>query len=105
MKRFTDKTITEFPDAGRSAARTCAATALRSTARNSCRASICVGAAIRDQAGAVIGAISASTPTMRASDEHLALMREEISAATRALSAEFGEPGAQKPQAAQAAAS
>ena len=53
---------------------------------------ICVGAAIRDQAGTVIGAISASTPTMRASDEHIALMRDEIVAATRALSAEFGEP-------------
>ncbi len=39
---------------------------------------ICVGAAIRDQAGTVIGAISASTPAMRASDEHIALMRDEI---------------------------
>ena len=56
---------------------------------------ICVGAAIRDQAGTVIGGISASTPSMRASDEHIALMRDEICAATRALSAEFGEPGAQ----------
>ena len=39
---------------------------------------ICVGAAIRDQAGTVIGAISASTPAMRADDEHIALMRDEI---------------------------
>ncbi len=56
---------------------------------------ICVGAAIRDQAGTVIGAISVSAPAMRASDEHIALMRDEIVAATRALSAEFGEPNAQ----------
>ncbi len=57
---------------------------------------ICVGAAIRDQAGTVIGAISASTPTMRASEEHVALMRDEMTAATRGLSAEFGEPTAQR---------
>jgi IclR family acetate operon transcriptional repressor len=56
---------------------------------------ICVGAAIRDQAGTVIGAISASTPTMRASDEHIALMRKEITTAASGLSAEFGEPGSQ----------
>jgi IclR family acetate operon transcriptional repressor len=54
-----------------------------------------VGAAIRYQAGTVIGAISASTPTMRASEEHIALMRDEINAATRALSAEYGEPNSQ----------
>jgi IclR family acetate operon transcriptional repressor len=53
---------------------------------------ICIGAAIRDQAGAVVGAISASTPLMRATDEHLALMRKEITAAAHALSAEFGAP-------------
>jgi IclR family acetate operon transcriptional repressor len=53
---------------------------------------ICIGAAIRDQAGAVVGAISASTPLMRATDEHLALMRGEITAAAHALSAEFGAP-------------
>ena len=32
---------------------------------------------------------------MRATEEHLALMREEVIAATRALSAEFGDPVAQ----------
>ena len=32
---------------------------------------------------------------MRASDEHIALMRDEIMAATRSLSAEFGDPGSQ----------
>ena len=56
---------------------------------------ICVGAAIRDQAGTVIGAISASTPTMRATDEHIALIRDEVAVATRALSAEFGDPASQ----------
>ena len=64
---------------------------------------ICVGAAIRDQAGTVIGAISASTPTMRASEEHVALMRDEIIAATRALVRRIRRAGAQtndRPQAA-----
>ncbi|HEY6834340.1 MAG TPA: IclR family transcriptional regulator [Pseudolabrys sp.] len=94
MKRFTDNTITEFP---------ALLEALRIVRRNGYAIDreehlpgvICVGAAIRDQAGTVIGAISASTPMMRASEEHIALMREEITAATRALSAEFGEPSSQ----------
>jgi IclR family acetate operon transcriptional repressor len=94
MKRYTDNTITEFP---------AFIEALRVVRRNGFALDreeflpgvICVGAAIRDQAGTVIGAISASTPTMRATDDHLALMREEICAATRALSAEFGEPNSQ----------
>ncbi|HEX3710479.1 MAG TPA: IclR family transcriptional regulator [Pseudolabrys sp.] len=98
MKRYTDKTITEFPELLES---------LRIVRRNGYAIDreeylpgvICVGAAIRDQAGAVIGAISASTPAMRASDEHIALMRNEIHAATRALSAEFGEPASQTNQA------
>ena len=103
MKRFTDNTITEFPEL---------LEALRIVRRSGYAIDreehlpgvICVGAAIRDQAGTVIGAISASTPLMRASEEHIALMRDEITAATRALSAEFGEPtsepNAEQPQAA-----
>ena len=92
MKRLTDNTITDFPALVES---------LRAVRRNGYAIDreeflpgvICVGAAIRDQAGTVIGAISASTPTMRASEEHVARIRDEVSAATRALSAEFGAPG------------
>lgn len=54
-----------------------------------------VGAAIRNHLGAVVGAISASAPTLRASEEHLARMRESVIGAARALSAEFGEQGPQ----------
>src|SRR5689334_7990164 len=94
MKRYTDKTITDMPALLES---------LRLVRRNGYAIDreeflpgvICVGAAIRDQAGTVIGAISASTPTMRASEEHIALMRKEITTAARGLSAEFGEPGSQ----------
>jgi hypothetical protein len=32
---------------------------------------------------------------MRASEEHVARIRDEVNAATRALSAEFGGPGVQ----------
>jgi IclR family acetate operon transcriptional repressor len=55
---------------------------------------ICVGAAIRDQSGAVVGSISASTPGMRASEDHVAHMREEVMAAARELSTELGAPPA-----------
>ncbi|HEY6023741.1 MAG TPA: IclR family transcriptional regulator [Pseudolabrys sp.] len=94
MKRYTEKTVTEFPALLES---------LRIVRRSGYAIDreeflpgvICVGAAIRDQAGTVIGAISASTPAMRANEEHVALMRDEITAATRGLSAEFGEPTSQ----------
>jgi IclR family acetate operon transcriptional repressor len=94
MARFTPKTITEWP---------ALLEALRHVRRDGYAVDdeeyqpgvICVGAAIRDHKGAVVGAISASTPTMRASDAHLALVREEIVSAVRALSAELGEPGSQ----------
>jgi IclR family acetate operon transcriptional repressor len=57
----------------------------------------CVGAAIRDHLGAVVGAISTSAPTVRASqDGHLARMRESVMAAVHTLSAEFGDQGPQQ---------
>ncbi len=99
MKRFTDKTISDF-DA--------LIEELRHVRRNGYAMDreefqpgvICVGAAIRDHGGAVVGAISASAPAMRVTDEHLALMRQEVIAAANALSADLGEPGSMKPPAA-----
>ena len=94
MKRYTEKTITDFP-ALLESLRIVRRSGVAIDREEYLPGVICVGAAIRDQAGAVIGAISASTPAMRASDEHIELMREEIVRATRGLSAEFGEPNSQ----------
>ena len=92
MTRFTDNTITDFGEF---------LEALRLVRRSGYALDreefqpgvICIGAAIRDHAGAVVGAISASTPGMRASEPHLDHMRDEVVAAANALSAELGEPG------------
>ena len=89
LPRFTPKTITEWP---------ALIEALRHVRRNGFAMDdeeyqpgvICIGAAIRDHNGAVVGAISASTPAMRASDEHLTLVREQVVGAVRALSAGLG---------------
>lgn len=89
LPRFTAKTITEWP---------ALIEALRHVRRNGYAMDdeeyqpgvICVGAPIRDHNGAVVGAISASTPAMRANDDHLSLMREQVVSAVRALSAELG---------------
>jgi IclR family acetate operon transcriptional repressor len=70
MTRFTPNTITDF-----AALMDALGTVRRSGVafdREEFRPGvICVGAVIRDHSGAVVGAISASTPTMRASEEHL----------------------------------
>ena len=103
LNRYTPKTITEWPDL---------IEALRHVRRNGYAMDdeeyqpgvICIGAAIRDQNGAVVGAISASTPTMRASEDHLRLVREEVLGAVRTLSAELGELGSQFPHRPPAAA-
>ena len=94
LPRFTPKTITEWP---------ALIEALRHVRRNGYAIDdeeyqpgvICIGAPIRDHNGAVVGAISASTPTMRAKDDHLTLVREQVTAAVRALSAELGGLGSQ----------
>lgn len=94
MKRFTEKTITDF---------SAFIEELRQVRRNGYAMDreefqpgvICIGSAIRDHAGAVVGAISASMPAMRATDEHVSLVRNEIVAATSILNAELGEPGSQ----------
>ncbi len=96
LKRFTDNTIVDFD---------VLIEELRHVRRNGVAIDreefqpgvICIGSAIRDHAGAVVGAISASAPAMRATEDHLALMRREVIAATNALSAELGEPGSMKP--------
>ena len=51
---------------------------------------VCVGAAVRNQTGAVIGSISASAPAFRADEIHLDRMRSAVTAAARELSAELG---------------
>jgi IclR family acetate operon transcriptional repressor len=55
---------------------------------------VCIGVAIRDHSGAVVGSISVSTPTMRADEAHLDLIRDEVTGAARALSADLGSPAA-----------
>jgi IclR family transcriptional regulator, acetate operon repressor len=94
LKKYTENTITDFDELLES---------LRLVRRSGHAVDneeylpgvTCIGAAIRDQAGTVIGGISASMPMMRATKEHLALVRDEVIAATRALSIEFGHPAAQ----------
>jgi IclR family acetate operon transcriptional repressor len=55
---------------------------------------ICIGAAIRDHAGAVVGSISVSSPVFRATAEHIDRIRVDLLAATDELSLELGAPGA-----------
>lgn len=55
---------------------------------------ICVGAAIRDHAGAVVGSISVSSPIFRATPDYLDQIRIHLLAATDELSMELGAPGA-----------
>jgi IclR family acetate operon transcriptional repressor len=92
MQRFTEHTMTNMPQLLES---------LREVRREGFAMDleeyqpgvICIGAPIRERAGAVIGAISVSMPKMRASEEHTAVARQEIVSAARALSEEYGAPG------------
>lgn len=91
MIRFTPNTITEWPALKEE---------LRHVRRNNYAMDreeyqpgyICIGAAVRDYQGAVIASISASTPLVRATEEHLELIRGEVVDAAHSLSAELAEP-------------
>ena len=51
---------------------------------------VCIGAAIRDHAGAVIGAFSCSMPSMRANKKHLNAIENDVRATARILSDAVG---------------
>ena len=55
---------------------------------------ICLGAAIRDHAGAVVGSISVSSPVFRATPAYIHQVKVHLIAATDELSTELGAPGA-----------
>lgn len=50
----------------------------------------CVGAAIRDHSGAVIGAFSCSMPTMRATPDHVRSVEQAVKSTARAVSKALG---------------
>jgi IclR family acetate operon transcriptional repressor len=54
---------------------------------------ICIGAAIRDHAGAVVGSIGVSAPLFRATAEYLDRVRVQLIAVTDELSIELGAAG------------
>ena len=89
MKRFTEKTIVD---------RLQLLESLRHVRRNGFAIDneeyqpgvVCIGAAIRDIAGAVVGAFSCSMPSMRASEERLQRVQEDIKATARTLSQAVG---------------
>jgi len=89
MNRFTDKTITD---------RKALMEELRQVRRNGFSLDneefqpgvICVGAAIRDHAGAVVGAISCSLPTMRVDAQRLLTVETDVKTAARTISENLG---------------
>lgn len=93
LKRFTDKTIPTIADLMEN---------LRLVRRNGYSLDdeefqtgvVCVGAAIRETSGAVVGAISVSMPQIRADGEHIAAVRQQIMETASFISARLG--GAQE---------
>lgn len=96
MIKFTPNTITDWPVLHEE---------LRLVRRNSYSMDreeyqpglCCVGSAIRDAKGTVVASLAVSTTAARATGEHLALIRHEVIAAARALSAELRGPPALAP--------
>ncbi len=91
LSRFTDKTITGIAGLMED---------LRHVRRNGFAVDreefqpgvTCIGAAIRDHTGAVIGSISSSMPDTRASGDHFELVKEAVRDAAAILSELLGSP-------------
>lgn len=91
LTQFTPKTITNIADLMEN---------LRLVRRNGYAADLeefqpgvtCVGAAVRDHSGAVIGSISCSMPTMRADAENFDRATEAVRNCASALSENLGSP-------------
>ena len=89
LMRFTDKTIVDRHDLLEN---------LRHVRRNGFSVDneeyqpgvVCIGAAIRDHAGAVIGAFSCSMPRMRANKKRLNAVENDVKATARILSDAVG---------------
>ena len=91
LSRFTDKTITGIADLMEN---------LRHVRRNGYAVDreefqpgvTCIGSAIRDHAGAVIGSISCSMPNIRAGGEHFDAVNGAVRQSTTILSELLGSP-------------
>lgn len=91
LKQFTDKTISAISELMED---------LRLVRRNGFSMDneefqpgvVCVGAAIRDHSGAVIGSISCSMPRIRAEGEHLENVKTLVKQCASIISARFGSP-------------
>ena len=91
LKRFTDKTISTISELMED---------LRLVRRNGYALDneefqagvVCVGAAIRDHAGAVVGSVSGSMPRMRADGDHMAKVKHCVQDCAARISSRFGSP-------------
>lgn len=91
LRRFTDKTITSIAELMED---------LRHVRRKGYAIDdeefqpgvVCIGAAIRDHAGAVKGSVSCSMPSMRASGEHFEKVKAAVRECARAVSQRYGSP-------------
>lgn len=94
LRPFTDKTITSIADLMED---------LRQVRRKGYAVDdeefqpgvVCLGAAIRDHAGAVRGSISCSMPIMRANGEHFEQVKNAVKNCARAVSERYGSTAEQ----------
>jgi IclR family acetate operon transcriptional repressor len=93
MTKFTPKTIT-MREALNEELRLVRRTGLAYDRQEFQQGVACVGAAIRDHAGAIVGAISVSVPVTRGTAALIDLMRNSVRGAARELSLELGVPTA-----------